>query len=112
MLKDLVLKNRSYRGYDPSRKISREELEAFVDCARLTPSGGNLQPLRYYLAWEQPQLDLIQPLTKWGAALPERHLPVAPLVPAPLQRGRGALPGHAQPVHRPAGHGHGASLGL
>lgn len=27
MLKDLVLKNRSYRGYDENRKISREELK-------------------------------------------------------------------------------------
>lgn len=82
MIRELVLKNRSYRGYDPSRRITREELETLVDCARLTPSGGNLQPLRYYLAWEQPQLDLIQPLTRWGAALPERHLPDADKLPS------------------------------
>ena len=75
MFKDLVLANRSYRGFDPSRRVTREELLSFVDCARLTPSGANRQPLRYYLAWQVPQLSLIQPLTRWGAALPERHLP-------------------------------------
>ena len=26
MLKDLVLKNRSYRGYDPSVRLTREDL--------------------------------------------------------------------------------------
>ena len=75
MFKDLVTRSRSYRGYDSSRKISREELLSFIDCARLIPTGANRQPLRYYLAWEQEQLDLIQPLTRWAAALPERHLP-------------------------------------
>ena len=77
MIKDLVTFSRSYRGYDPSRKISREELVALVECARLIPTGANRQPLRYYLAWQQSQLDLIQPLTRWGAALPQRHLPDA-----------------------------------
>ena len=31
MLKDLVLKNRGYRGFDESVRISRETLEGFVD---------------------------------------------------------------------------------
>ena len=30
MLKDLVLKNRSYRGFDESVRISRETLEGFA----------------------------------------------------------------------------------
>ena len=48
MLKDLVLKNRSYRGFDESVRISRETLEGFVDCARLCPSSVNKQPLKYF----------------------------------------------------------------
>ena len=51
MLKDLVLKNRSYRGFDESVRISRETLEGFVDCARLCPSSVNKQPLKYFLTW-------------------------------------------------------------
>lgn len=66
--KELVLKNRSYRGYDESRKITREELVELVDLARLTPSAMNGQPFSYYLACEKEQLDIIQPLTKWGGS--------------------------------------------
>jgi len=76
MIRELVEKNRSYRGYDESRKMTREELAEFVDCARLTASAANKQPLRYYLAWEQEQLDKIQPLTGWAKALPEMRLPL------------------------------------
>lgn len=65
MLKDLVLKNRSYRGYDPSRKVTREELAGFVDCARLSPSSVNAQPLKYYLASSEEDAAKLQPLTKW-----------------------------------------------
>ena len=75
MFKDLVKKSRSYRGYDESRKITREELLELVDCARYAPSSVNQQPLKYYLAWEQEQLDRIQPLTGWAKALPDLDLP-------------------------------------
>ncbi len=72
---ELVKKNRSYRGYDESRRVSREELLRLVDCARFAPSSVNRQPFCYYLAYEQAQLDLIQPLTGWARALPEKRLP-------------------------------------
>lgn len=75
MFKDLVMKSRSYRGYDETRRISREELLKIVDCARFAPSSVNQQPLKYYLACEQPQLDVIQPLTGWARALPQMQLP-------------------------------------
>jgi len=47
MLIDLVKKNRSYRGYNENRKITKEELLELVDCARLCPSSVNAQPLKY-----------------------------------------------------------------
>ncbi len=75
MLKDLIRANRSYRGYDESRKITEEELLELVDCARLTPSSINMQPFRYYLAWEKEEVDKIQALTKWARALPQLELP-------------------------------------
>ena len=49
MLIDLIKQNRSYRGYDHNRQISREELLTMVEAARLCPSSVNLQPLRYFL---------------------------------------------------------------
>lgn len=75
MFKDLVRKNRSYRGYFQERRVTREELASFVDCARLCPSSVNAQPFRYYLAWEKETVEKIQPLTKWARALPEHSLP-------------------------------------
>ena len=54
MIKDLVKQNRSYRGYDESRRVTEAELREMVDCARLTASSVNMQPLKYYLAWESP----------------------------------------------------------
>ncbi len=75
MIKELVRQSRSYRGYDESRTVAREELTELVDCARLAPSSVNMQPFRYYLACEKEQLEKIQPLTGWARALPEKHLP-------------------------------------
>lgn len=75
MLKDLIVKSRSYRGYDESRRITEDELREFVDCARFAPSSVNGQPFKYYLAWEKEKVDLIQPMTKWARALPDMELP-------------------------------------
>ena len=69
------MKSRSYRGYDESRRIRREELLSFVDAARFAPSSVNGQPFRYVLAWEKEDVDRIQPLTGWARALPQMKLP-------------------------------------
>lgn len=75
MIKDLVKQNRSYRGYDESRRVTEAELREMVDCARLTASSVNMQPLKYYLAWEKDEVDRIQALTAWARGLPEMTLP-------------------------------------
>lgn len=75
MIKDLARQSRSWRGYDESRRISREELLEFVDAARYAPSSVNGQPFQYILAWEKEKVDLIQPLTGWARALPHMKLP-------------------------------------
>lgn len=75
MLKDLVVKNRSCRGYNECRKVTKEELMDMVDHARLTASTVNAQPLQYYLAWEKEEVDKILSLTKWAQGLPELNLP-------------------------------------
>ena len=75
MLKDLVLRNRSYRGYDENRKVSWEELAELVDLTRYTASSVNMQPLKYYLACDKEEVEKIVSITKWAAALSELHLP-------------------------------------
>ncbi len=64
-LKELLTKNRSYRRFDQSLKITDTDLREIVNLATLCASGRNLQPLKYkavndpavcaeifsYLAW-------------------------------------------------------------
>jgi len=50
MLKDLITKSRSYRRFDQNHKIKRKTLEGLVDLARISPSGANMQPLKYILS--------------------------------------------------------------
>lgn len=50
MLKDLIKKNRSYRRFHEDQSITTDSLRQLVDLARLSPSGRNLQPLRYFLS--------------------------------------------------------------
>ena len=59
MLKDLVIKNRSFRGYDESRKITQEELLGFVDLTRYTASSANTQPLKYHIAYKKEEVDAV-----------------------------------------------------
>ena len=75
MFKDLVKANRSCRGYDETYRMTKEELLDFVDHARLTPSGINAQPFKYYLAWKQDQVQQILPHTKWAGLLSHLKLP-------------------------------------
>lgn len=75
MIKELVMKNRSFRGYNHDRKLTKEELLELVDCARLTASSVNMQPFKYYIAWEEKEVASIQALTKWARGLPELQLP-------------------------------------
>ena len=75
MLKDLVLKNRSYRGYDHSYAIDHAVLEELADLARLCPSSVNLQPLKLFLACDPETVGKIQAQTAWAKGLPDRKLP-------------------------------------
>lgn len=74
-VKELIAKNRSYRGYNHERRVAREELLELVDCARLCASSVNQQPLKFYLAWEEDEVAAIQAQTAWAKGLPELTLP-------------------------------------
>ena len=75
MFYDLVLKNRSCRAFDESRRVTREELTDLVALARISPSANNRQPLKYFLSCDEKTNAVIQPLTRWAGALPELRLP-------------------------------------
>jgi nitroreductase len=69
MLKELVLKNRSYRRFDQSKEISKETLLELVDLARNSPSGRNLQTLKYFLSVDKTLNSKIFPTLSWAGYL-------------------------------------------
>lgn len=69
MLYDLVCANRSYRRFYQEERIEMETLRSLVELARLTPSGSNLQPLKYILS-NDPELNArIYPTLAWAGYL-------------------------------------------
>jgi nitroreductase len=69
MLADLVQKNRSHRRFYQKHKVDVKILKDLVDLARLSASGGNLQPLKYILSCDPQKNDLIFPHLSWAAFL-------------------------------------------
>jgi nitroreductase len=75
-LKDLILKNRSYRRFYHDHKISKQTLVELVDLARHSPSAKNQQPLKYYLIWEEEECNKVFPNLVWAAFLSDWKGPV------------------------------------
>ncbi len=75
MFRDLVEKNRSYRGFDESVKVSEAELKELVELTRFVASGGNMQPLKYRLVSKELEVSKMNELTRWGKMLPNIQLP-------------------------------------
>ncbi len=68
-LRELILQNRSIRRFDQHHAITRESLRGLVDLARLSPSGANLQPLKYILSWEAQMNATIFTHLQWAGYL-------------------------------------------
>lgn len=74
-LDTLLLKNRSYRGYDTSYVVHPLQMEAIVSVNTKAASAGNGQKLRFRPVCKGPEAETILSLIRLGAALPELHLP-------------------------------------
>lgn len=72
----LLLRNRSHRGYNKAYVVSRAELERIVSVCTKLPSGCNQQVLRYWLVTRDSGADIVLRNIRLGAALPELHLPL------------------------------------
>ena len=70
----LVIKNRSYRSFDPDAKIKVGDLREMIDCARCAPSAMNLQPLKYRICVGEDAKKLL-PLTAWAGRLKDMKFP-------------------------------------
>lgn len=73
--KQLVDKSRSHREFDASVRIPREKLEAWILNASHCPSAMNMQALKYRIVDGESEVARLLPLTRWGAALPDKRLP-------------------------------------
>lgn len=73
-LNDLLLMNRSCRGYDKDCFVTQEELKEIIDVNTKIPSGKNQQVLRFKPVTGD-EARIITDNIKLGALLPELHLP-------------------------------------
>jgi nitroreductase len=69
MLKDLILRNRSYRRFYQEIPISLDDLKEFVDLARQSASAANRQPLKYFLSYQPEMNARIFPYLAWAGYL-------------------------------------------
>ncbi len=69
MIRDLILKNRSYRRFYEEVDIKLDTLKELVDLARLSASAMNAQPLKYILSCDHQKNSLIFPHLTLGAYL-------------------------------------------
>ncbi|MDX9852709.1 MAG: nitroreductase family protein [Tenuifilaceae bacterium] len=76
MIKELVYRNRSYRRFRQNKRISRELLLELVDLARMSPSGRNIQSLKYYLSTDAELNEQIFLHLAWAGYLKEWDGPV------------------------------------
>lgn len=73
MIRDLIIRNRSYRRFDASVRISQKQIENWIELARFSASGRNMQPLKYAISTDEvinrqifPQLAWAGYLEKWN----------------------------------------------
>ena len=69
MLKELILKNRSYRRFYQSEKISPDQLRDWVDLARNSASARNSQSMKYILSTVEPLNTQIFDQLAWAGYL-------------------------------------------
>lgn len=75
MLKELVMKNRSYRRFYQNQEIGKEQLKSLIDIGRLTASGANKQPVRYILSNETEKNEIIFGCLRWAGYLDDWNGP-------------------------------------
>ncbi len=71
MLEDLVTRCRSFRRFDESVRVDDATLRELVDLARLSPCGGNNQPLKFLLSNTAERNARIFPSLAWAGSLPD-----------------------------------------
>jgi len=74
-LDSLLLRNRSYRGYNKEHIVRLQDLKEIVAVNSKVPSAKNQQVLRFRLVTRDSGAEKLLAMTRWAGALPELHLP-------------------------------------
>lgn len=86
MIRDLIIKNRSYRRFDSTVKITFNQIEKWIELARFSASGRNMQPIKYAVSTDEKTNEKIFPNLGWAGFLTnwkgpaENERPVAYIV--------------------------------
>ncbi|WP_321306414.1 nitroreductase family protein [Marinifilum fragile] len=75
MLKDLVAKNRSYRRFYESEKITSEQVKSWIDLARLGASGRNAQTIKYKIVLSDGMCEEVFKHLAWAGYLKDWAAP-------------------------------------
>ncbi|MBK5241038.1 nitroreductase family protein [Clostridium sp.] len=76
MIKDLILKNRSYRKFYQNEVIELSTLKELIDLARLSASAANLQPLKYIISNDSVKNESIFKTLGWAGYLKDWNGPI------------------------------------
>ena len=69
MIREMIVKNRSYRRFHQNHKIETSVLKDFIDLARLSPSAGNLQRLRFKICNTEVENEKVFSCLGWAGYL-------------------------------------------
>jgi nitroreductase len=69
MIRELIMKNRSYRRFDASVKPDPKQIERWIELARFSASGRNMQPLKFVVSTSEKINNLIFPNLGWAGYL-------------------------------------------
>lgn len=72
--KDIIRLRRTIRKFKQI-PIKREQLESYIDFARVAPSAANMQPLKYICVHSKDMVDKVFPLLKWAGYLAGEYNP-------------------------------------
>ena len=75
MLRDLLLKTRSYRNFVPGAAVTEQTLTDIIEMTRYTPSTANTQPVKYTYAYTPGLCKGLFELLGWAGYIKENKPP-------------------------------------
>ncbi|WP_297091538.1 nitroreductase family protein [uncultured Draconibacterium sp.] len=76
MIKELIIRNRSYRRFDESEKLSAATIGKWIELANFSASARNAQPLKYAIITNPEMCAKIFPFLGWAGYLNDWKGPV------------------------------------